>query len=516
MRADTLSHAAHAPLPRTLLMVLGLIAPLLIYLGTVQSMVGIWDSSETFTHQYMILPISLWLIWRDRRRLQQMTAQPFPPALIVLLLCGFGWLLGTLADVQVVRQYSFVAIVIASAVALLGARISRAIAFPLFFLLLAVPFGEIFIEPLIGITADFTVNALQLTGIPVLREGNTFAIPSGRWSVVEACSGVRYLIASVTLGCLYAHITYRSWKRKAAFLLVSMVVPVIANGLRAYMIVMIGHLSGMRLAVGVDHLIYGWLFFGLVTFIMFWIGGRWIDKPLNDPHAAIVQSNDRQAPGGTGKYFLFLLLTLACTGIWPVYAWYMDRIDTVSTPISLSPAGQAGLWHNSPAFSNWQPAFSPASAEITRFYSNGAQPAQQVGLSLRYYRDQHQGATLVSSVNRILPEKNSPWTRLTNTVHTVELPGRQLAVREESIQGAGGSLLIWRWYWIDRRFVENDYLAKLYQTRSRLTMHGDDGAAVFVFAPYSDKPEQARQTLQAYLTDNLGAIEAMLNANGKH
>jgi len=39
-------------------------------------------------------------------------------------------------------------------------------------------------------------------------------------------------------------------------------VPIIANWLRAYMIVMIGHLSGNKLAVGVDHLIYGWLFFG--------------------------------------------------------------------------------------------------------------------------------------------------------------------------------------------------------------------------------------------------------------
>ncbi|UUZ51375.1 exosortase [Massilia sp. B-10] len=109
----------------------------------------------------------------------------------------------------------------------------------------------------------------------MLRNGTHFELPTGNWSVVEACSGVRYLISSVTIGCLYAYLTYRSKLRRAVFIAASIVVPVIANGLRAYMIVMIGHTSNMALATGVDHLIYGWIFFGIVMFIMFWIGSYW-------------------------------------------------------------------------------------------------------------------------------------------------------------------------------------------------------------------------------------------------
>ena len=103
-------------------------------------------------------------------------------------------------------------------------------AFPLAYLLLAVPFGEALIPPLIDFTADFTVTALQLTGIPVYREGSFFTIPSGNWSVVEACSGLRYLIASFTLGTLYAYLTYRSLKRRLIFIALSVIVPIIANG----------------------------------------------------------------------------------------------------------------------------------------------------------------------------------------------------------------------------------------------------------------------------------------------
>ena len=52
----------------------------------------------------------------------------------------------------------------------------------------------------------------------------------------------------------------------------SIVVPIVANWLRAYLIVMLGHLSGNKIATGVDHFIYGWVFFGVVIGLLFWVG----------------------------------------------------------------------------------------------------------------------------------------------------------------------------------------------------------------------------------------------------
>ena len=73
------------------------------------------------------------------------------------------------------------------------------------------------------------------------------------------------------------------------FVGVSIVVPIVANWLRAYMIVMLGHLTNNRLAVGVDHIIYGWVFFGIVMVLMFWIGSRWReDSAADDAHAPAV------------------------------------------------------------------------------------------------------------------------------------------------------------------------------------------------------------------------------------
>jgi hypothetical protein len=46
-------------------------------------------------------------------------------------------------------------------------------------------------------------------GHPGLPRGLQFVIPSGSWSVIEACSGVRYLIASFMVGALFAYLNYQ-------------------------------------------------------------------------------------------------------------------------------------------------------------------------------------------------------------------------------------------------------------------------------------------------------------------
>ena len=157
-----------------------------------------------------------------------------------------------------------------------------ALAFPLAFVLCRTHW-RLLLPRMMEWTADFTVLALRASGIPVYREGLQFIIPSGAWSVVEACSGIRYLIASVTAGCLFAYLSYQSMLKRAVFIGVAIVVPLVANWVRAYLIVMLGHLSGNTIATGVDHLIYGWLFFGLVIGVMFLIGARWVDPPAPAP-----------------------------------------------------------------------------------------------------------------------------------------------------------------------------------------------------------------------------------------
>ena len=264
-------------------LVLVLACVLLLYRDTAIAMVTIWYRSGTFTHAFVVPPIVLWLIWRRRQELAFLMPRPAFWVLIPIGGVALFWLLGDLVAVNAATQLALVALLVLAVPAVLGPQVARAITFPLLFLFFAVPIGEFLLPQLMEWTAHFTIIALRLSGIPVYQEGLQFVIPSGSWSVVEACSGVRYLIASVTVGTLFAYLNYQSTKRRIMFVIVSILVPVVANWMRAYMIVMLGHLSGNKLAVGVDHLIYGWVFFGVVIMIMFFIGAKWSepDQPLN-------------------------------------------------------------------------------------------------------------------------------------------------------------------------------------------------------------------------------------------
>ncbi|MDP2004488.1 MAG: exosortase A, partial [Rubrivivax sp.] len=225
-----------------------LVALLLLYRDTFGAMAAIWMRSDTFAHAVLVPPITLWLVWRQRAALRPYVPTPAPWMLLPMALTAGVWLLGDLAGVNAVTQLCVTALLVMAVPAVLGLAITRQIAFPLAFLFFMVPIGEFLMPVMMDRTADFTVAALRLSGVPVFREGLNFVIPSGSWSVVEACSGVRYLIASFMVGTLFAYLNYSSPRRRLLFAVVAVLVPVVANWLRAYMIVMLGHLSGNTLA----------------------------------------------------------------------------------------------------------------------------------------------------------------------------------------------------------------------------------------------------------------------------
>jgi len=337
-----------------------------LFRDTAAAMVGIWLRSETFAHAFLVPPIVTWLVWRKRAALAslQPRAQPWVvlPAACVCLL----WLLGEMAGARAVTQFALVALLVLSVPAVFGFAVARALAFALAFAFFAVPVGEFMVPVMIDWTADFTVAALRLSGVPVFREGAQFVIPSGSWSVVEACSGVRYLIASFMVGTLFAYLNFQSLRRRLAFITVSLLLPVLANWVRAYLIVMLGHLSGNRLAVGVDHILYGWIFFGVVVGLMFMVGARWAEPappPLPTPASA-------GAAPARASWSVGAAIVLLMAGTQAAYRFGLD-VDENAVPELAFPAAPAGWVAESEPLSDWQPAFHNARRVGVAAYSAG-------------------------------------------------------------------------------------------------------------------------------------------------
>lgn len=497
-----------------------LVAILALYARTAQGMVAIWSVSDTYAHGFVVPFISLWLIWRIRHSLAVHAPKPAPSAWLLLLGAAGLWLAGDLVAVNAVTHLSLVLLLVLAVPSILGWSVTLAMAFPLGFLLFAVPVGDFMLPQLMEWTADFTIWALRLSGIPVYREGLQFIIPSGAWSVVEACSGIRYMIASVTVGCLFAYLSYSSLKKRLIFLAVAILVPLVANWMRAYMIVMIGHLSGNELATGVDHLIYGWVFFGLVILIMLFIGARWADTPelSAGPLPLVANPTPFLEARSIALAAVAALLIVATPHL-------LERLLAISIntgTVALSEPSVQPPWQSATTTpSDWTPAFTLPSA--TRHLGFIGPQGQTVGLHLSYYRNQNYERKLVTSVNVLATSDDKQWAQVSGGSATTQLAGQPLIVAAATLRNQAGGLTasgqrlqVWRFYWVNNRFTASDALAKIQGALSRITGQGDDGAIVVIYTPLdpqlndADARTAATAVLQSFMQSQGGAIEAAL------
>jgi len=492
----------------------------LLYLPTIVAMVSVWRT-RTFAHGFLVVPISAYLVWSRRKRLASLKPIPTFLALPFLAVFAVGWLLGQLTSTGVLQQFCLVAMTIVSIWGVLGTVVARVLLLPLVFLLFAVPLGEGLIPKLKDFSAWFAVKMLDFSRVPVLLEGRFISVPSGRWEVAEACSGIRYVTSSIAIGFLYAGLMYRSWIRRIGFLLASAVVPVLANGFRVYGIVLLAYLSGNRIAAGVDHLVYGWIFFTIVMILLFCVGFWWREDSQTgvDSHSlATPNSRDRaqyhphHPPGDelrTSGRRAALLSTWFCLviGLAPLSARFFWNAPAGIKPLNLGAPLASAPWRmSSNGVYGWKPSFPASNAELIQSYES---QEQAVPSYLAYCAPGRQDTKLVSAMNSLFDRKF--WWRTGEGQAAVTLEGQSFYVHETFIRSAQQSLVVWNWYWIDGKFTSNEYFAKYLLARARF-LGSRQGAAALAVATEDPSGQRAAEVLKEFL--NHIALQENLRLNG--
>jgi len=290
-----------------------------------------WWNSSTYTHVLLIPPILIWLVWQRGEQLRSLAPGGWWPGLILFAGAVLLWVLGAFAGLDIARQLGADLALIAATLTLLGPKVGRALAFPLAYMLFLVPFGDELVPQLQLITAKLTIWLVQLTGVPARVDGVFIATPAGLFEVAEACSGAKFLIAMIAFGVLACHVCFRSWTRRAGFMALAIAAPVLANGVRAWGTIYLAQWYGADVASGVDHIIYGWVFFALVIALVIGIGWRFFDRPPGDPlvDLAAIESSPLLAKLAdrtiaSGKALVAIAVILLAGGGWALAA---DRLS---------------------------------------------------------------------------------------------------------------------------------------------------------------------------------------------
>lgn len=502
MIADSQLSSANGARPRNVWASLGaafvvaLASLFTLYWPTAASIEYQWSHSANFAHGYLILAIVLWLVWRQRATLQTLVPQTEWRGLPVLLLLSMVWLVADIAEINAAKQMAWVAMIPTLVWTILGREIFSHLLFPLGYLFFGVPFGEFLIPPLQDVTAAFTVNALQLINIPVLVEGRFFLIPSGSFEVADACSGTRYLISSVALGTLFAYLNFHALWRRVLFVLFAAVFAIIANGVRAFSIVMLAHLSDHQIAVGFDHIVYGWVFFFVLVLSLFWVGAKFRDDVIAVPVAAALV---RAVPGTSPLHLMGMVVSVGVLlFIAPLMARTVYAITDLPPSKIVLPEGIGGWRGPLSAQDAWEPVF-PGASDTQRGEYRREQTTVYVFTAR--YAGRTEGGQQISVANSFFDPTQG--RRIAEQELTVTLPAQEpLPIHATQITWQQAPRLLWHWYEIGGHPVIRPLQFKIRQTRARL-LRADTSSSVVILSTVG---EQGVDQPDALLREFLGAM----------
>ncbi|MEA3063686.1 MAG: hypothetical protein QOJ27_114 [Sphingomonadales bacterium] len=484
---------------RTHLIALGAVAAAILVLfgRDAAGMAEIWWRSATFNHCLLIVPIIAWLVRQRLPELKALAPRAWPPGLALVAAGALAWLLGEAGSVSLLRHLGLVLVLQGAVVACLGKAVARGLAFPIFYALFLVPFGEELVPPMQQVTARMSMSLLALTGVPANLDGIFISTPTGLFRVAEACSGVRFLVAMAALAALVANLCFRAWPRRLLFVAAAMAIPVAANGVRAFGTIYVAHLTNNEVALGFDHIVYGWIFFGLVIALIMAAGWPFFDRR---PAEAWFDPAELQPPGtepgSRSQALRVAAAAVALAAAAPLWSGAVAAAGTSAAPAIALPDVKG--WTRVRGDGAWQPHYTGADRIALGRYRNAA--GREVDLAIILFARQGEGREVVG-YGQGASDEDGAWSW---TADTAPPPGG----KAERIGSHGRVREVASFYRVGAILTGSPARVKLETVRVRLLGGPQRAVAVLVAAPAPADGISPRPAIDAFLKD-LGPIEPL-------
>jgi EpsI family protein len=330
-------------------------------------------------------------------------------------------------------------------------------------------------------------------GIPVYSDGILIEVPAGNFVIAEACAGLRFLIASVAFGVFFAGVIYRSRARQLGFVALSVIVPIIANCIRAWGIIALAQWTNAAQAIEADHIIYGWGFFTAVTLLLIVIGMRFADE-ARDEAARLPAIRDTIPAPPSRSIALAVIAGLVLAAGGPAYSQLRDWRNAASSLADAAPSPPAAPWSKADARAlGWTPMIHDADRQFfAAFKGDGNTVLRYVAL----YKTAGFHNNIVRGDNKLAD--GHVWNAAIFGRTQAEIGGRAATVGTAEVQGEGRRLLIWDFYIVNGTVMASPMQAKLAQLRGLLG--GGDTVAAFVALAAEKTPDRPpEQALQDFL-----------------
>ena len=466
-----------------------------LYFDSLAMLFGYWMDSEDYSHGVFVPLISLFLIWQARYRIAEAGTQNSWWGLAVIFAGLFLFWVGEFSTLYVLEHLSLWMVIVGLVIALIGVPAAQAIAFPLSYLLMSIPLPAFLYANLSSQlqlwSSALGVSCLQLVGVSAFRDGNIIDLGPVQLQVVEACSGIRYLLPLTALALLCAYLYKdKMWKR-VVLVLSSIPISILVNGFRIGMIGVLVEWYGESGAEGFSHLFEGWVLFmtslGLLIIemgVLAKVGSNgepvslldrftWMDRSSSYSTSEFVQASisPRLFVGPAYMYSIALLVSMALPSTYLGERKEVppERALFVDFPMQID----GWIGNSMPLEKQYIDGLRFDDYVLAEYRIEGSQP---ITFYSAYYRSQRKGQS-AHSPQSCLP--GGGWE--ISSLKLLDLPSgggmtHTLHANRAVIQKDNQKQIVLYWFKQRDRILTNEYLVKFYLLWDALLRRRTDGA----------------------------------------
>jgi exosortase A len=234
---------------------------IIAYLPTFEGLISAWSNSEDYSHGFIILPLSVFIGWQKRGLIARLQPNPTRWGLVLVAAALLLYLVGRLGEITTLAAVSMVPVLAGVIVYLWGGVFLSALRFPLFLTLFMIPVpAQIYSEATIPLQLWVSQASAWLAGllsIPVYREGNVLSLPHRTLEVVQACSGLRSMMALLTLSVVFGYLTLKSNALRALLAISAVPASILVNIIRVLALILFEYYFSYDLSAGALHTVFG-------------------------------------------------------------------------------------------------------------------------------------------------------------------------------------------------------------------------------------------------------------------
>jgi exosortase D (VPLPA-CTERM-specific) len=497
----------------------------LVYYSTFVRLVTYDWAKEDYSHCMLVPFVVLYLLWEKRREIAATPSQPSWSGLVpfgigVLLFC-----LGELAGEYFTLYMSFWFAVVGLIWLHLGWEKIKTIWFSLIMMLAMFPFPN-FITTRITfqlrlISSKLGVWMLHIYGMSAYREGNVIDLGFTQLQVVDACSGLRYVMPLMVLSLLLAYWFKAHWWKRVVLFLSAIPLAIFVNSFRIAATGVLYGMFGAKVAEGFFHGFSGWLIFMFAIpclLVEMWVLRK---APPKGEAAQVTGPKPQEAkdesqvtghkPQVTGsktekpkeaflrpKFIIAIVILLLIFGL--SHGIEFRQKVPISKSFSQFPM-QVGEWNG--VRDEMEQQFLDAlkfSDYVMANYRDRA--GKTINFYVAYYQDQRKGES-IHSPETCLPGSGWEFAEAGNVIIPAGGGTSSMKVNRAFMVKDNERELVYYWFPQRGRTLTNLYQLKIYAFWDSLTKQRTDGALVRLITPVFEKEKlgDAEARLQGFVQE---------------